>query len=271
MRNGSHRSAPCAFVRIVTSLLFALIAAAPARAADPRIRTVIHEPDRVISLVGHFGYLMAIELPAGERIENVAIGDSVAWQVTPNKRGDMLFVKPVDIGQPTNLNVSTTVRQYSFELSARSRKPETPLSEITYVLRIELPQTAKAAPPTALTPSVSLLERPITNERYTYSGAPQNLPSRVYDDGISTVFEWPQGAKTPAIFVPGPDGKDSVVNYSYAGERIVVHQVAEKFVLRNGKLVTTLYNDGYAPPTPGPDAPELRGRKKRGLFLRDKD
>lgn len=255
---------------LVLALMFSETLARPAFAADPRIRTVVYGPDRVISLVGHFGYLMTIELPAGERIENVAIGDSLAWQVTPNKRGDMLFVKPVDIGQPTNLTVMTAARQYSFELSARSRKADTPLADITYVLRITLPEASKPAQEPVSPQKSSLLERPITNDRYTYSGAPQNLPSRVYDDGISTVFEWPQGALTPAIFVPGPDGKDSVVNYSYAGDRIVVHQIAEKFVLRNGKLVTTLYNEGYAPPAPGPDAPEPRGRKKRGS-LRDKD
>jgi type IV secretion system protein VirB9 len=258
-------------MRALIVLLSAIVAAPPADAADPRIRTVVYSPDRVISLVGHFGYLMTIELPAGERIENVAIGDSIAWQVTPNKRGDMLFVKPVDVGQPTNLTVMTAARQYSFELSARARKPQTPLSEITYMLRIQLPEASKAQAPADLSARPSLLNRPIANERYTYSGAPENLPSRVYDDGVSTVFEWPQGAATPAIFVPGPDGKDSVVNYSYAGERIVVHQVAEKFVLRNGKRVTTLYNEGYDAPAPGPDAPEPRGRKKRGLLGRDKD
>ena len=261
-----------AIFRSLSAILILLALAAPARAADPRIRTVVYSPDRVIGLVGHFGYLMAIELPAGERIENVAIGDSIAWQVTPNKRGDMLFVKPVDVGQPTNLTVMTAARQYSFELSSRSRKPDTPLSEITYVLRIELPEASKPAIREGSAPQPpTLLERPIANDRYTYTGAPQNLPSRVYDDGVSTVFEWPQGALTPAIFVPGPDGKDSVVNYSYAGERIVVHQVAEKFILRNGKLVTTLYNEGYAAPAPGPDAPGPRGRNKRGTSGRGKD
>lgn len=246
-------------------LAVALAAAAPAHAQDPRIRTVVWRPDRVVSLVGHFGYLVTIELPPGDRVENVAIGDSLAWQVTPNKRGDMLFVKPVEEGPPTNLTVTTSARQYSFELSARRRTAETSPAEMTYVLRIRLPETKADDLTDASRPSApSLLDRPITNERYTFTGAAQNLPSRVYDDGVSTFFEWPQGAMTPAIFAPGPDGKDSVVNYSYAGDRIVVHQVAERFTLRNGKLVTVLYNEGYAPPAPGPDAPARRGR--RGLL-----
>ena len=36
-----------------------------------------------------------VEFAPDERIENVAVGDSGAWQVTPNKRGDHLFVKPL--------------------------------------------------------------------------------------------------------------------------------------------------------------------------------
>lgn len=246
--------------RAVVAAVF-LASATPVGAADPRIRTVAFQPDRVISLVGHFGYLVTVEFPAGDRIENVALGDSLAWQVTPNKRGDVLFVKPVEEGPPTNLTVMTSARQYSFELTARRRTPETSAAEMTYVLRIVLPE----APPPSLSATTArpatLLDRPMTNDRYTYTGAPQNLPSRVYDDGLSTYFEWPQGALTPAIFTRGPDGKDQIVNYSYAGDKIVVHQIADRFVLRNGKLVTTVFNEGYAAPAAGPDAPQERRRR----------
>ena len=248
-------------------MILTALAVTPAASADPRIRTIDYQPDRVVSLVAHFGYLVTIELPAGDRVENVAIGDSLAWQVTPNKRGDMLFVKPVEEGPPTNLTIMTAARQYSFELTARRRTTETPASEMTFVLRIRLPEITADASAPSRAPAPSILDRPLTNDRYTFTGAPQNLPSRVYDDGVSTYFEWPQGAMTPAIFAPGPDGKDSVVNYSYAGDRIVVHQVAARFVLRNGKLVTTLYNEGYAAPAPGRDAPSPRNRARRGGFL----
>lgn len=257
------------FAPVVIALLLAVSGGGSAAAGDPRIRTMTYTPDRVISLIGHFGYLITIELPPGERVENVALGDSLSWQVTPNKRGDMLFVKPVDEGPPTNLTITTGDRQYSFELTARRRTPETPPSEMTYLLRLRLPDAAPLAAADAEDVSPrpsSLLDRPITNERYTYDGAKENLPSRVYDDGVSTFFVWPQGAATPAIFAPGPDGKDSVVNYSYAGEKIVVHQVAERFTLRNGKLVTTIYNDGYHPPDPGPDAPAPREQRHRGFL-----
>lgn len=252
-------------VRLLTIL--AALCAAPAIAGDPRIRTVTYAPERVIPLVGHYGYQIAVEFPEGERIENVAIGDSLGWQVTPNKRGDVLFLKPVDLGDPTNLTVMTETRRYSFELDARLRKEETPLSEITYVLRIRLPKADYVEPEPALDTPVSSIESRDLNTAYTYSGSPANLPSRVYDDGASTSFEWPKGAQAPAIFVAGPDGKDVIINFSYAGERILVHEVAEKFVLRNGSQVTYLYNEGYTAPEPGPEAPQPRKKKSGFLFF----
>ena len=235
-------------------------------AGDPRIRTVVYAPERVIPLIGHFGYQIAIEFPAGEQIENVAIGDSLAWQATPNRRGDVLFLKPVDLGDPTNLTVMTQTRRYSFELDARRRTAETPISEITYVLKIRAPKAEEPAT-RAVSAAEPLIETRDVNTAYTYSGSTANLPARVYDDGATTSFEWPKGAQTPAIFVAGPDGKEVIVNFSYAGERILVHQVAERFVLRNGSQVTYLYNEGYAPPAPGPDAPQERKKKSGFLFF----
>lgn len=251
--------------RLLTLLAVAALTAFPAQ-ADPRIREIVAAPDRVIRLTGHYGYQIAIEFPDPERIESVAVGDSLTWQVTPNKRGNVLVVKPVDEGDPTNMTVITTGQFYTFELSSKARGPETPASEITYLLRIK-PAPAEAEPAavdlreTALEPAA-----PPRNENYTYKGSKQNLPSRVYDDGVSTVFEWPPGVQTPAIFYRRGDGAESIVNYSNRDGAIVVHQVAAEFVLRNGREVTHIYNEAFADIDRGPDAPQPRRKKKGGPF-----
>lgn len=252
--------------------LISAIAAAAALAAsaqaDPRIRTVTWAPDRVISITGHFGYQVAIEFPEEDRIESVAIGDSTSWQATPNKRGNALFIKPVDIGEPTNMTVLTADRNYAFELTAQSRTAETPAAEVTYLLRIVLPESKKPEAQPALKdplPEEIAGQREV-NSRYTYSGSRENLPSRVFDDGRSTTFQWPQGAETPAIFVRRADGGEAIVNYSYEGASLVVHQVAREFILRNGGEVTRVFNDGFREIERGPDAPQPRETKKRGLL-----
>ncbi|NWG93384.1 MAG: TrbG/VirB9 family P-type conjugative transfer protein [Parvularculaceae bacterium] len=255
---------------IPLAIAIALAFAAPA-SADPRIREVVYAPEKVIRLVGHYGYQIAIEFPAPEKIESVALGDSLTWQVTPNKRGNVLFVKPVDEGEPTNMMVVTSQRYYTFELTAKRRTPETPIAEITYFLRISIPvDGAPSIEEPALlggdAPSISA-PAPI-NDRYTYSGSKLNLPSRVFDDGVSTTFEWPRGVETPAIFYRRPDGAESIVNYSYKGDAIIVHQIAPEFILRNGKEVTQIFNDAYREIERGPDAPQPRSKRKKkgGLF-----
>ncbi len=254
-------------MRLALAIVAAVFAAIAPASADPRIRSVVYSSDKVIRLVGHYGYQIAIEFPAPDRIESVAVGDSLTWQVTPNKRGNVLFVKPVDEGDATNMTVVTTERYYTFELIAKRRTPETPASEITYLLRIEQPTAATAEADPVLLQEPSFLERPAAvNERYTYSGSKENLPSRVYDDGVSTLFEWPRGVETPAIFYRRPDGGESIVNYSYKDGAIVVHQVAPEFILRNGREITQIFNDGYIAVDRGPGAPQPRGKKKGGLF-----
>lgn len=254
----------------VMALATLAMANGSAFAGDPRIRTVTYAPDKVFALVGHYGYQISIELPEGERVENIAIGDSLAWQVTPNRRGDVVIVKPVDLGEPTNMTILTAERRYAFELSARHRNAETRSAEITYVLRIKNSDAPGAEAPQFLSEAEEPILPEEVNSNYTYAGSPANLPSRVYDDGASTVFQWPEGARAPAIFVVAPDGKDSIVNYSYSGEAIIVHQTAARFVLRNGSEVTTIFNESYAPPEPGPNAPRLRKEKRRGVFGRDR-
>lgn len=252
-------------------LVFFVVAAflailSPAHAGDPRIREVAYSGDKVIRLIGHFGHQITIELPPDDRIESVALGDSAAWQATPNKRGNLLFLKPVDEGAPTNMTIVSARGFYAFELTARRRTDATPASEITYLLRIVEPVTEPAAvAPAPLRESAQL--RPI-NTRYSYTGSLENLPARVFDDGVVTTFEWPRGAEAPAIFYRRADGGESIVNYSYKDGAIVVHQVARRFILRNGKNVTEIFNDGFVDVERGPDAPQPRGghKKKGGLF-----
>jgi type IV secretion system protein VirB9 len=164
------------------------------------------------------------------------------------------------------MTVMTSGQFYTFELSSKARGPQTPASEITYLLRIK--QAPAEPEPAAIDLRVSALE-PVAaprNENYTYKGSKQNLPSRVYDDGVSTVFEWPAGVQTPAIFHRRGDGGESIVNYSNRDGAIVVHQVAAEFVLRNGRDVTYIYNEAFADVDRGPDAPQPRRKKKGGPF-----
>jgi len=231
----------------------------------PNIRYVHYDPNSVVRLTGHTGYQMTLEFDVGERIETVGLGDSSGWQVTPNGSGTVMFLKPVGIPRTTNMSIITNMRRYNLELVAKSGLKVAP-SQVTYAVRFTYPQkpvdeaaNAAAAPLIATPPE-------LWNRAYSYDGAKANVPDQVFDDGKATYFRFAAGAATPAIFSITPDAGESIVNFAVRGPYVVVEQVAPQFVLRHGKEVTIIFNDAYAAPTPGADAPRERAKKKCGLF-----
>ena len=64
--------------------------------ADPRIREVAYNADQVVAIDASYGTSTMIVLQDDEKIETLALGDSVAWKVEPNHKGNIIFVKPVE-------------------------------------------------------------------------------------------------------------------------------------------------------------------------------
>lgn len=249
------------------AILSALLLGAPVAAAvlpapspvDPRIRTVVYNPREVVTVVGQIGYQMVIGFGTGERIENISIGDSLSWQVTPNKKADLLFLKPIDRKPSTNMTVVTNLRRYNFELIARAATAGT-RREQTYDIRFLYPNEELDAARTVAAPDpVSDSAAPDNwNFAYSYAGAKANVPARVFDDGRFTYFQWPAGVDTPAVFAVGGDGREALVNHITKGRYLVVEQIAPSFVLRSGTQVTQVYNDALKPAEPGAAAPRAR-------------
>ncbi len=100
------------------------------------------------------------------------------------------------------------------------------------------------------------------NAAYTFSGAADLVPIRIFDDGISTYMKWAAGVSTPAVYALNSDNTESIVNYASRGDYFVVEQVAPGFVLRRGELKTVLYNDTYA--VQGLDSLSPKPRGKNG-------
>lgn len=209
------------------------------QAADPRIRTLPYDPDQVYRLSGVMGFQTMLEFAADERIENVSIGDAVGWQVTPNKRATLLFLKPMDRAPATNMTVVTDRRRYIFELSV---SPDGGSADAAYVLRFRYPPApveVAAEPARAETP------QPVRNAAYAIKGAKALAPAGVFDDGRATYFAWPGQTELPAIFVIGADGSEGLANAVVKDGYLVVDQVAPRFVLRSDKARTTVVNNAW--------------------------
>src|SRR5690606_8846148 len=103
-RRTAFPSAPLLASVLVSALALAL-PAAPARAEDPRLVTRAYDGDAVVHSEGRLGVQAVIGFAEEEHIENVAVGDAEKWQITPNKRANLLFVKPLAANARTNMTV----------------------------------------------------------------------------------------------------------------------------------------------------------------------
>ncbi len=113
----------------------AILGAAPAAAEDPRLVERLYDPDEVVTVHGRTNVQATIRFGEDEHIENVAIGDSMKWQVTPNKRANLLFVKPLSERAATNMTVVTDRHTYLFDLVASPTN-----RNLLYVLSFTYPE-----------------------------------------------------------------------------------------------------------------------------------
>jgi type IV secretion system protein VirB9 len=245
-----------------------LLAASPSEGAlvprpgsgDPRIYVVDYDPAQVVELRATLGYQTFIEFAGDEHIENVAVGDAAGWQITPNRAANLLFIKPLSQTQATNMTVVTNLRRYAFELSARPHASAGDRS-IVYTLRFLYPETAVAL----VAPKPATQEPPplpkVANAAYSYDGSPRIVPSRIFDDGRATYFEFRDNDAYPAIFSLDADKNETVVNTYMRSGYVVADLVASGFVLRQGKEMTHIYNDGFRVSVPGPQSPRRRAQR----------
>jgi type IV secretion system protein VirB9 len=232
-------------------LLGLALIATPAH-ADRRIAELHYNPDHVVSISGHRGVQTMIEFAGEETIENIALGDSAAWQVTPNKRANLVFVKPLIDHARTNMTVVTDRRRYLFELTNGGSA-----SPALYALRFIYPAPAHASVEASVAPrpvSSPLPAPPVLNHDWHAQGASQLIPAAIYDDGASTFIAWPARVELPAILIPGVDGSEGAVNFNVRGDYLVIDGVAPRYILHIGKAHAVLTNGSPRPPA-GVSAP----------------
>lgn len=227
--------------------------AAPiASAGDPRIKEITYNADAIVPIRATLGYEMAIEFSPAERIENVSIGDSLSWQVTPNRKATLLFLKPMAKGNPTSMTVVTNQRIYSFTLTAvEPRGPNDPNAMLRLRFLYPMPPVA----PVEVVPPPPAPRPEDFNFSYTTSGSKTLAPVRVFDDGKSTYFQFDPRKDTPAMFVLGPDKKEEIANTRVSGPYTIVDFTAETFVLRYGKTRLQVRNRAWKDNPPPAVAP----------------
>jgi type IV secretion system protein VirB9 len=210
----------------------ALIVAIPEAAAqvrpvsgdgDPRLQTISYDPNQIVQLSVAQGYQLMVSFAPGENIETIAVGDSAAWQVTANKRGEYLFIKSVQSADNSNLTVVTDARVYTFDLVRAFGAG----GDLPYAVRFTYPTPPQLG---AITP--------IEDDNYSYqvSGSRAIRPSAMGNVGSTTVIEWPDKVAIPAIFRVDDDGEETLVNSEMQDGRFVIEGIQKRLVFRLDRL-----------------------------------
>lgn len=232
-----------------------LIAVAPAAvlaqtldqpvSADSRIKTFVYNENEVYNLTVHHGYQANIEFGLHEDVQTISVGDRIGWQIIP--AGRRLFIRALETKAHTNMTVITNKRSYQFDLRAT---PSSSDKDLVYVVRFFYPDEQMGKAPTAITPvsSTQMLSAtaptPPANFNYTFTGPDALAPSRIYDDGAATFFQFrPMQGPPPVIYGVRPDGTEVPMQTQVNNGYIVVPAVAPRFTIRHGNEVVCVYNE----------------------------
>jgi type IV secretion system protein VirB9 len=194
---------------------------------DPHLQQIDYDAGEIVQLRGAPGYQMMIELSPDEQVQSVALGDSAAWQVSINKDGDRLFLKPAQSDVSTNMTVVTSVRVYNFDLTAMPvLSPDMP-----YTVQFRYPTSKPAVVDRGEYVDVAAATRSIS--RYKVSGDRQLWPSGMTNDGQHTLITWPRAAPIPAVYAEDTHGNDVLLNGMMGTDDIyVVDGVPERLTFR---------------------------------------
>lgn len=245
------------------ALLIALLAPAPSWALsvpkageyDYRMKVVAYNPNDVVRLVAHDGYQLTVVFAPGEHVlkHGIYLGDPGAWAFAT--LDNYLSLKPRAKGGDTDMTVLTNRHHYTFLLRSRSSRRALRAKDMFFQVRFQYPREQQLAAGKArrdgkrkdrLRAALNR-KKPPRNWDYWAQGSQALTPDQAYDDGTFTYFRYSGNRQVPAVYVVGADGTESLVNWNMAGDELVVHAIAPKFILRNGNAVAAVYNKGYDP------------------------
>ena len=192
-----------------------------------------------------------LALQPGEIVNNVNLGDSVRWKITPSISGaggtqtTHLIIKPTDAGLVSSLDIETNRRTYAVKLVS-TQSSWMPLVAFNYLDDAQA-QWQAYQQTVAFGSSATTLptgENVANLQFLCISGAGASWsPVRAYTDGAKTYIEFPSSISfqaAPALVALANDGSwfsrptSQVVNYRVLGNRYVVDAALDRAALISG-------------------------------------
>ncbi|WP_062059601.1 TrbG/VirB9 family P-type conjugative transfer protein [Cellvibrio sp. OA-2007] len=231
------------FVCVAFSSPYAIGAVVPNGSAfDPRIQSVMYNPDDVTVIRTRTGNSTLIQLEKGEVVDGVregglSFGDTGAWTV--GVREHNIFIKPKAPFPNTNINIVTNKRTYSISLVDVPN-----ITDAAWQVRFKYP--APPEPPKKIVhPDLGPCSDGPKNLNWFKYGHQVLSPTEVWDDGRFTCFRFPTSKALPVVYryTPGSELKEALVNFHIKDDVVVVHEVASEFRLRLGERVLGVKTD----------------------------
>lgn len=214
-------------------------------AGDRRIRVAPYSVDEVYRLYAFVGYEIVLEFEPGESFQGAAGGDLEG--LSYGAHANFVSLKPKAVNHGANLTIFTDRRHYHFDYTASARRPDPVLDEVIYSLRFTYPPTAHPeSGAAAVDPLAQESSARPHNIDYWFCGHPSLRPVAASDDGVHTRLTFAAKSELPAIFVRNADGTESLLNFSMDQADVVIHRVAQQFILRRGRLTGCIVNQGFA-------------------------
>lgn len=224
-------------------------------AEEQQIRNLTLSPAEIgkpIRVESKRGYATLVEFDKKETVQNfkgqeaAAAGDMDGWEVQTSPGQNLVFLKPKMAAQNTNLILITNRHSYVFDLRVLDDK-----SPKKGMWRLLIEQDKISGSPTSIQEPSAPQRK---NAQYTMqaaSGQEDFIPIEAWDDGVFTYLTLPSGGDVPAIFKV-TEGEESAVNFRMEGETLVIHEIGRQFVMRIGKQVVSIWNEGYGKRTQVP-------------------
>lgn len=214
---------------------------------DSRIKTIIYRENDVIPISASYKHITHIDLGVGEKIVDIAAGDTESWMFATTANNDGILLKPLSSNAKTNLTVITEKRKYYFDLNRATASK-------TFSVNFKYPadEFKKFQDKMKRDERASLNKQlgvdPISPENWNFNylleGDNEVSPVNIFDDGKFTYLEFGK-KEIPAIFSVDKNRNESVVNFHKKGRYIVIENIYRQLTLRKGSDMTCILNKEY--------------------------
>ena len=216
--------------------------------SDARFRTLSYKPNAVYRFFIPYDTSTYLEFESGETVTSYSFNNQkqVAWDIATVQ--NRMYIRPVESDADTQVTVMTNKRVYFFELFAKESDAKDIFKDQDFVFytKFNYPSSEDGEGiKKYATSALPNLDKPEEyNFNYTITGEETIFPTKIFDDGRFTYFEFKEkGGIMPAIFTVDSTNHEALANYRILGPYVAIEAINARFTLRYGNDIVCVYNE----------------------------